>query len=444
MDSIWQKNTELPVFPTAVEDFKTDVAIIGGGIAGLLCGHFLKEQGVNYAILEQGKISQQTTAHTTGKITSQHGLIYSKLIKEFGQDTAEAYRELNEKALRQFRQISQNIDCDFQIRTNYVYSLNDKQAVLEEMEALRKIGGAGTYTEKTELPFDVAGAVKTAGQAQFHPLKFIKAIAEELHIFEDTFAERIEKSGGGYVIHALNRSHRRVKIRAERVIITAHFPFIDRKGAYFLKMYQSRSFVLTLENTGLLPLKGMYIGDRQAKGDNLNLSFRDWNDCLLFGGAGGRTGTDYKGMDDLRKEARILFPKCRETASWSAQDCMTLDGVPYAGAYSRRDSGLFVASGFNKWGMTGAMISAMILTGKADAHLADCFRPQRSMMRSQLFINTFETAKNFLKPTAPRCTHLGCALKWNVSEQSYDCSCHGSGFDKDGKVKHNPAQKPLK
>jgi len=121
---------------------------------------------------------------------------------------------------------------------------------------------------------------------------------------------------------------------------------------------------------------------------------------------------------------------------------MSLDGLPYIGKYSKRTPDLYVASGFNKWGMTSSMVSAKILCdmilGKNNAY-QDIFSPQRSMLKPQLFINGLETSKNLLTPTSPRCPHLGCALKWNKQEHSWDCPCHGSRFEKDGKLIDNPS-----
>ena len=126
---------------------------------------------------------------------------------------------------------------------------------------------------------------------------------------------------------------------------------------------------------------------------------------------------------------------------------MTLDGIPYVGKYSRRSHELYVATGFNKWGMTSAMVASMILCdlllGKENPY-SDIFTPQRSSFHPQLAVNILESTINLLKPTAPRCSHMGCALKWNPYEHSWDCPCHGSRFDEDGKLLENPAKGDLK
>ena len=153
------------------------------------------------------------------------------------------------------------------------------------------------------------------------------------------------------------------------------------------------------------------------------------------------------GWQALRSFAGLNYRGALEKYNWAAQDCMTLDGIPYIGAYSSGTDGLFVATGFNKWGMTSAMAAATLLCdlvrGQESPYTA-LFSPSRTILRPQLAVNAFEAAKNLLTPTAPRCPHMGCALKWNRYEHSWDCPCHGSRFTKEGKLIDNPATGNLK
>lgn len=442
MSSIWERGVELPSFETVKSDKKVDVLVIGGGMAGLLCGYFLQSKGAKYAVIEKDRIAGGVTRNTTAKITLQHGLIYSRLCQDFGQEKAAAYLKANELALAQYKKMAATIDCDFEEKTNFIYTTEDKAKILDEVEAVNQIGGKAIYTEQVEVPYKIEAAIGFAQQAQFHPLKFISAIAPDLSIYEESFAAKIEKEHFGYSVTVINAQGNTVKINADRVITATHFPFVDKYGMYFMKMYQQRSYVLVLKNAA--KLDGMYIGNRQ-KGDKLhNLSFRTYKDHLLLGGCGSRTGTKCGAFDELREAAKTYYPESREVAAWATQDCMTLDGLPYIGRYAKKKDGLYVATGFNKWGMTSSMAAAMLLTGNMDKELADVFRPDRSMMKPQLFINGMETAKNFVKPVGHRCTHLGCALKWNKAEKTWDCPCHGSRFEEDGEVINNPAQKNLK
>lgn len=163
---------------------------------------------------------------------------------------------------------------------------------------------------------------------------------------------------------------------------------------------------------------------------------------LFIGGGSHRTGKKGGEWQELRDFARMYYPDGKEIAFWATQDCMSLDGVPYIGPYSPNMKGCYVASGYNKWGMTSSMTAAMLLadivTEKENTHGA-VFDPSRSIIKPQLLLNGGEAIKNLLTPTTKRCPHMGCALKWNVTEHTWDCPCHGSRFEKDGTVLDNPA-----
>ena len=255
--------------------------------------------------------------------------------------------------------------------------------------------------------------MKFSRQAQFHPLKFLSAVAKGLNIYEHTF---VREMIGNMAItdHAT--------IQANHVIVTTHFPFINKHGSYFFKLYQHRSYVLGLRNAQ--DVEGMYVDECRT-----GLSFRNRGDLLLLGGGGHRTGHKGGNWNELREFAKKVYPHSTEQYRWAAQDCMSLDDIPYIGRYSKSTRDFYVASGFNKWGMTGAMTAAMILTdtilGKHN-DCADVFDPSRSILKPQLLVNGLEATKNLLTISKKRCPHLGCALKWNSAERSWDCPCHGT------------------
>ena len=175
--------------------------------------------------------------------------------------------------------------------------------------------------------------------------------------------------------------------------------------------------------------------------------FRNYNDLLILGGGSHRTGKKGGNWDELRNFAKEHYPEAKEKYHWAAQDCMSLDSIPYIGHYSKNTSNLYTASGFNKWGITGAMTAAMVLSDivtEKNNEYADVFDPSRSILKPQLFLNGIEATANLLKFSKKRCPHLGCALKWNSAEHSWDCPCHGSRFSENGKVLENPANGDLK
>lgn len=431
MYSVWSDSVKLPSFTRLENDIKTDILIIGGGITGILCALFLHNAGADYVLAEGETICSGITKNTTAKITSQHGLIYDKLIRKFGTEKAKMYLNANEEAVEEYRRLCKSIDCDFEIKDNAVYSLNDKSKIQKELSALKALDFNAGYSAETPLPFKSAGAVIFKNQAQFNPLKFLASISEKLNILEHT---QIRKISGNM---ALTDS---CKITAKKIIVASHFPFMNRHGSYYLKMYQHRSYVIAY--SGAADIGGMYV-DETTDG----MSFRNYKNLLLIGGGGHRTGKNGGSYTEIENFAKLHYPEAREEYRWATQDCMTLDGAPYIGNYSALTPDIYVATGFNKWGMTSSMLSAMILSdilqGKKNKY-ADVFSPSRTIIRPQTAVNFAHAVSGLVSFSKKRCPHMGCALKYNKAEHTWDCSCHGSRFTENGELIDNPSVKNLK
>ena len=426
MNSIWLKTAEKPQFDSLNGDKKVDVLIIGGGIAGILCAYKLKNAGVDCMLVEAGEICGGITGNTTAKITLGHGLIYDKMIKRFGKGKARLYAEAQSNAIKEYARLCKGIDCDFKTRDNFVYSLSDRKKIENEVAALKHIGIKAEFSYAKELPFSVAGAVRVNNQAQFHPLKLLYAIAKDLPIYEHTKVVEL-------MPHKAKTN--RGEITCKKMIIATHFPMLNKHGLYPLKLYQHRSYVIALKNAQ--NVNGMYVDESDT-----GLSFRDYGDLLLLGGGGHRTGKQGGCWQVLESFAQKHYKNAEIVGKWATQDCMTLDDIPYIGQYSKSTPDVFVATGFNKWGMTNAMVAADILCdlvqGKSNPYAA-VFDPSRTALRPQLAVNAFDSIVGLLTPTVPRCPHLGCALKYNRTEHTWDCPCHGSRFTEDGKLINNPA-----
>lgn len=431
MNSIWSDSVNFPSFEQLKKDIKTEVLIIGGGITGILCAHMLEQAGVDYVLVEADKLCCGITKNTTAKISIQHGLIYHKLVKRFGLEMARMYLDANVAALQEYQKLCENIDCHFETKDSFVYSLNSSAKLEKELHALNQLKFTADYVGKLPLPLSNAGAVRFENQAQFHPLMFLAEISKGLSIYEHTKVREL-------MPNTAMTEHGR--ITAQNIIVTTHFPFLNKHGSYFLKMYQHRSYVIAYENAP--DVKGMYV-DENDKG----FSFRNYENLLLIGGGDHRTGKHGGNWKEISEFATAHYPDAQARYYWATQDCMTLDEVPYIGAYSKKTENLYVATGFNKWGMTSAMTAAMLLRDmitKKECSYAPVFSPSRTMLRTQLFINAFEATTNLLTPTTKRCPHLGCALKWNPQERSWDCPCHGSRFTENGELIDNPATDDLR
>ncbi len=426
MKSVWKQGIARVEFDTLKGDKNTDVLIVGGGIAGLLCAYKLKEAGVDCILVEADRICGGITGSTTAKITLGHGLVYADFINRFGKDKARLYLDAQIRAGEEYKHLCSNIDCDYEVKDSYVYSINDKNKIEKEVKALNLLGVKAELSDALDLPIDIKGAVRVRDQAQFHPLKFLYVISKGLPICENT--KVLE-----FLPHKVITN--RGNINFNKLIIATHFPILNKHGSYFLKLYQHRSYVIALK--GAQKVNGMYVDESDT-----GLSFRAYGDLLLLGGGGHRTGKQGGCWQELEAFARKYYKDSKIVSRWATQDCMTLDDIPYIGQYSKSTPDTFVATGFNKWGMTNAMVSANILCdlvcNKRNLY-KEVFSPSRSILHPQLAVNAFESVTGLLTPTAPRCPHLGCALKYNRAEHSWDCSCHGSRFAENGKLIDNPA-----
>lgn len=431
MESLWRKTSASETFSPLTGELRTDVLIIGGGIAGLLCAYELQSRGIDYVLVERNQICSGVTAGTTAKITSQHGMIYEKLLRRFGAEAARTYYRANENAIKRYRDLCAVFECGFRTEDSFLYCSENPENLDREMEALERIGANAQWVGDLPLPFPVSGAIRFPKQGRFHPLRFLYTISKGLRIYEHTKVTAFD--GDQYLTE-------HGSIRAQRTVVATHFPIWNKMGLYPLKLYQDRSYVLGL--SGVDPIPGMYLGT-----DGERLSLRMEGDTLLLGGGSGRTGCKNGGWETLERNRAVWFPESKVQWQWAAQDCMTLDGLPYIGRYSPKTPNLYVATGFGKWGMTGSMTAAMVLgdlIAGEENDLAALFDPSRSLLRPQLACNILHSGWNLIRPTVPRCPHLGCALKWNRQERSWDCSCHGSRFGEDGTVLDNPAMGDLR
>ena len=299
-----------------------------------------------------------------------------------------------------------------------------------ELRALELLDVPARFRQHLPLPFRTAGGVVFPDQGMFHPLKFLAGIAEELKIYEHSPVLSVE----GHTARTPTG-----QITAERILIATRYPFLNRYGGYFMRLYQQRSYVLALDDA---PTVGGLFMDAKEGG----FTFRDYGDTVLIGGGGHRTGKSSRGWRPLQEFARRYWPQAKERAVWATQDCMTMDSLPYVGEYSEKIPHVLVATGYEGWGMTGAMTAARMLSCRVLGREHPCdtvFSPQRFLPLPRLAANGMEAALDLLSPLPRRCPHMGCALRYNRAERSWDCPCHGSRVARDGTLLDGPAQRGL-
>ncbi|AGX44008.1 FAD-dependent oxidoreductase [Clostridium saccharobutylicum] len=478
MESVWNSEVNFRKREALSKDIECDILVIGAGMAGLLTAYMLTKSGREVVVIDAKSTASGVTKNTTAKITCQHDLIYDSIIKEFGEEGASQYFKANQLAIEKYKEIidEENIDCDFERKDAYVYSVDNTKSLEDEYIAAKKLGIDAELVDEVNLPFKVKGALKFKNQAQFNPLKFLQTISEKLTIYENTTALDITEE-----ISVVTKDD--IKIKANKIIVATHYPFLNTPGYYFMRMHQERSYVLALENAQ--DVNGMYKGiDKNA------YSFRNYKNLLIFGGAAQRAGENEEGgaYEKLRKAAKEFYPNSIEKYHWSAQDCMTLDNIPYIGHYSSKTPDIYVETGFKKWGMTTSMVAAMIISdmilGKEN-DFSEIFSPGRFDMSASMknaANDLMITAKNFIAQridipeeslesiqrghggiveyngqktgvykdndgkvfaVSTKCAHLECELHWNDDELTWDCPCHGSRYDYKGNWIESPTNKSL-
>ena len=425
----------------------------------MTAGFLLKQEGLTVAVVDRGPVSGGVTGYTTAKVTSSHNLIYAHIESTFGPEAACTYGASNEAAIDTIAGLvdEHSIACDWERADNFVYtehasSLPDLEA---EVEAARRAGLPASLTSETELPFPVAGAVRFTNQAQFHPRRYLAALAAQVegdgsHVFEDTVVTGVDES------HPCSVVTERGTISAGDVIVATHMPILDR-GLFFTKVHPHRSYVVAgFVDDDIVP-RDMYISTGGAT-RSVRSTPADGRRLLLIGGEGHKTGTDPDTgahYERLERWAREHYGMVDVAFRWSSQDNVSVDRLPYIGRLTRSSDHVFTATGFGKWGMTNGTVAAMILRD----HIVGRINPWASLYDSKR-LKPVASAKRFVTENAgvaahfvgdrvlhhgaPRCTHLGCVLRENRAEGSWDCPCHGSRFDADGHVIHGPAVRDLK
>lgn len=476
MQTLWNRTSPLPAYPRLEENLHSDVAVVGGGMAGILTAYALHARGLRVVLLEGDRLASGVTAHTTAKLSAQHGMFCERLLRDFGLHLARQYMRANLDAVEQFRALvrEKNIDCDLCDEDAYLYAAPNGPNLAREYECALLLGAPARLTRPEGLPFPVREAVCFERQARFSPLRFLAALLPGLTIYERSPVRDIR----GHAVRCDGGT-----VTAEQIIVATHFPMLERCGLYGLRLRQERSYLLAL--TGAPPLSGMWL-DAGAAGWSLQRSGR----YLLLGGSAHRCGENRgESYDALRAQARRLFPAAREALAWSSQDCMTLDGVPYIGPYASSVPFLHVATGFGRWGMSGSMAAANLLTAQLTGGrypYADIFSPQRFFPSAsisaflegagyavrgigrRLFVPAQTAARDIARGHAGiaawqgkkygvyrhtdgtlyavdiACPHHGCELTWNDDEKSWDCPCHGSRFDYTGRRLAEPSKAALR
>jgi glycine/D-amino acid oxidase-like deaminating enzyme/nitrite reductase/ring-hydroxylating ferredoxin subunit len=491
--SYWLDSTPETHYPALPGDLDVDVAIVGGGIVGLTTALLLKRGGRSVAVLESRKIAAQVTGATTAKLTSLHGLIYADLIKHFGEDRARLYAESNQAAIQIVETLKNQlgVECDFERKAAYTVAESTEQvpALKAEVKAALKLGLPASFVTETSLPFPVAGAVRFDGQAQFHPRKYLLAVAGAVDgagsmVFENT---RVLDVDDGNPCRVLTDQG---TVSARHVIVATNLPILDR-GGFFAKAFPKRHMILGIRVVPEQVPDGMFLGVGRLP-FSVRVQPTEFGPLLIVSGEGFPTGhgdAEAK-LRELHEFVHGHFMVTSIDYQWGNHDYYAVDRVPYIGRLTSASTNLYTATGFSAWGLTNGTVAATILSDEVLGNhnpWAEVYRATRTglttgggaesvsqnlhvggmWVKEKLFsgagksvddlipgegevisrqgnkIAAYRDEQGRIHAVAAVCTHMGCIVHWNAVERSWDCPCHGSRFDIDGKVLSGPTVKDL-
>ncbi|MEU6227254.1 FAD-dependent oxidoreductase [Streptomyces sp. NPDC047042] len=495
--------------PPPAGDLTVDVAVIGGGIAGLSTAWELVRQGREVAVLEADRVAAGVTGRTTAKLTAQHTLIYDHLRRTRGPEGAHLYARSQSEAIRHAAGIVDElgIDCDWEEAAAYTYA-EDPERVGElraEAEAAREAGLPAEFVTEAEakagasagasagadLPFAFAGAVRVAGQAQFHPRKYLLALTDDLRRRGGTVYEGTRVVGLTEGEPCVLRTDAGVSVRANEVVIATHYPIFDR-ALLFTRLSPRRELVVAATIDEDRAPRDMYITPEQNTRSMRSAPYGDGKRLLIVTGEHFTPGT----ADVEERFARLSawaeerFPGLTFTHRWATQDNDSTDSVPLVGPLHHGSRHTYVATGFGGWGLSGGIMAGRLLSDQVNGlstdwsglydprRLAPVVREGMSFLKNQAKVARHFVGDRLPTMTAPavgdippghgavlrlgghqcavhrdesgslqavsaRCTHLGCIVAFNNAEQAWECPCHGSRFAPDGRILQGPAVRPL-
>lgn len=494
--SFWLNSFKINNFESLNKNIDVDICVVGGGLTGITTAYYLTKQGYKVALIEKDTLLSKTSGHTTAKITSQHGIFYKYLFDSKGEEFAFKYLEANEKAIENIKNIIdlENIECSFERKNAYVFTqdINEVKKIKDEVQTVKKLNIVDCeLVDKIDLNLNIKVAIRIKNQAQFNPVQYANGLAACITknnglIFENTKFQQYEKKDNKFKII----TDKEYSINSNCLVLATRYPVINFPGYYFLKMYQEISYVIAIKPKNAINFDGMYISSEKP---SLSIKSAKYNneDIILIGGYTHKTGENidlsnkYK---ELKKRAEKIFGEFEILYEWNTEDCISLDKIPYIGEFSSLTNNLYVATGFEKWGMTTSNIAANIITdkiNKKENKYEEIFKATRlepiknheelknriSQSFKSLVINKFKNTKDIIDnikndegkivmledekvgvykdskgkvyAIKPVCTHLGCELTWNNLNKTWDCPCHGSRFDYTGKVIYSPSIKDL-
>jgi glycine/D-amino acid oxidase-like deaminating enzyme/nitrite reductase/ring-hydroxylating ferredoxin subunit len=479
--SCWVASAPGTSYPRYERSDRTEFAVVGGGIVGLTTACLLARAGRAVTVLEALCVGQQVTGRSTAKITTQHALVYSDLAAASGLERARLYGEANHAGAELIASLVRDLSirCDYERKDAYAYTLQpERKAALEdEARVAREIGFDVEVLDRAPLPFATAGALRFANQAQFNPAKYLVGLANGVtqaggRIFENTRVGSVKRRAGGkgWRIESGGRH-----LDAESVVVATHIPMwtpIPYDQRMRARCHTAMAFRAASDDT----IDGMFI-DVDPPSHSLRMGRDARGPLLIVLGPSFPNGSDgdvAARFEQLERWVRDNVQAGEVAWRWVNEDYDTADDVPYAGALAGEAAGMYVASGFNGWGISNGTAAAMLIADQIQNERNPwraLYNPRRRapkdfnpggdtksrvkevgdiaagaggvIEQGKRKIAVFRDAKGRAHAFSAACTHKGCTVTWNNADLTWDCPCHGSVFSCDGQVIHGPATDPL-
>ncbi|WP_436498727.1 FAD-dependent oxidoreductase [Actinokineospora sp. HUAS TT18] len=475
-ESLWLEPT--PEYPALHTGSHVDVAVIGGGITALTTALLLKRAGAKVAVIEAGRVGRGASGNNTAKVTALQTTAYTMIEGKHGAEVAAAYAAASQAGVGLVRNLAADIDCDARPMPACTFALweDERDAVAAEFDAATRAGLPVESDVALGLPFPNFGVVGLRDQLALHPLRYVAGLAAAVDgdgcfVYENSPVRNV---AGSEV-----RTDAAV-ITADKIVVASHYPMLDR-GLYFARLAPVRSYCVAVRLASGAPPDAMAISAGSPA-----WSVNRFGDLLVLAGRGHTTGDpEDRPYDALGAFAREHWDVAEIVNRWSAQDAVPFDHLPMIGTYLPGSDRVLVATGFRKWGLSTGSFAAMILSDLINGNenpWARHFSPHRVSLHSiaRLAAMNGRVAADLVgdrlapaaaRPVPPgegrivrdgwgktavyrdpdgtehavsaRCTHLGCLVRFNAAERSWDCPCHGSRFDIDGTVLEGPATEPL-
>lgn len=481
-----------------------DTVIVGAGITGLMTAVLLARAGKDVLVLEARTVGAGATGNTTAKISLLQGSHLSKVIVRHGRSSAKAYVEGNREGMEWLLRHCDAHGIDVQREDAYTYAQSVKgvPSARAEWLACKAAGLPATWEDSADVPFPYHGGVRLPEQAQFDPVVFLDSLVVELlehggRIAEGARVRRVSSDRDGLRLHVATGGGKQTdkgkeedaEVFAKQLVLATGIPILDR-GGYFARLKPSRSYCRSYRVPGPIPRPMMISTDSPTR--SVRYAPTADGELLIVGGAGhpvGRRKSASQGLAELDQWTHEYFPGAVQTHFWSAQDYTPIDQLPYVGPILPNNEKIFIATGFNKWGMTNGSAAALalssrILGGRMD--WADAFASwsphELSGLTTALTANLevgFNLARGWITPAtritrrdpsgdeggvvsgapwdlqarcvvdgvehtvSPVCTHLGGIVNWNDADQAWECPLHASRFAPDGALLEGPATRDL-